>query len=217
MFEAYLVTLAGVALAQASPGPNFLAVVSVALSQGRSAAMATVLGIATGMLIWASAMAMGLTSLLVPFPGLMMAMKLLGGLYLSYLALKAFAAAWLGKGRSSPPQADCKTKKNKTTIRLFLSGLLVILTNPKAALMWAAVAAFLFGAGLSGWQVAGFGPVAFVSGALIYGGWAWVFSSGFAMGSYHKFSKLIELAMGSIFGALGGSLVLSGMRDWGAR
>ena len=52
MLTIYLVTLLGVIAAQVSPGPNLVAVASVALAQGRQAALFVVTGVASGMLVW---------------------------------------------------------------------------------------------------------------------------------------------------------------------
>ena len=46
MLEIYLITLAGVSMGQAAPGPNLLAVAGAALGQGRKPAIFTALGVA---------------------------------------------------------------------------------------------------------------------------------------------------------------------------
>jgi threonine efflux protein len=89
----------------------------------------------------------------------------------------------------------------------------VILTNPKAALMWTAVGTFLFGSGLSALQVVAFGPVAALSAIAIYGAYGLLFSSGFAVKTYSRFARWFELAFGSAFGALGGKLLWDGVRE----
>lgn len=52
MLEVFLITLIGVAAAQAAPGPNLIAVASAALGQGRCAALFVTVGVSTGMLFW---------------------------------------------------------------------------------------------------------------------------------------------------------------------
>mgnify|MGYP002653754369 FL=1 len=96
MFEAYLITLTGVVLAQAAPGPNLLAVASAGLGQGRKTALMTVMGVATGMMIWAVAVAFGLAAVLTIYPKLLTAMKIAGGAYLLWLAVRALLSAWRG-------------------------------------------------------------------------------------------------------------------------
>ena len=208
MVEAFAFTLIGVALAQASPGPNLLAVAGAALGQGRRPALLTVVGIATGMLVWAALVALGIGAVLAVFPSLMSGMKLLGGAYLLWLAFKAVRAGW--RGGESSIRADERARGGWAS---FLRGLFVVLTNPKALLMWSAVGTFLFGAGLDAWQVAAFGPVGALSGLLIYGSYALLFSTGLAARTYVRFARVVEFALGAAFGALGGRLVLDGVRE----
>lgn len=213
MIEIYAAALLGVALAQAAPGPNFLAVVGAALARGRRSALMTVLGVSAGMMVWAILVAIGFAALLSVFPAILAAMKVVGGGYLVFLALRAAAKAWRGETTDVSIRGESRMSDFADSRR----GLLVVITNPKAALMWAAVGAFLFGAGLDGWQVAAFGPIAASSALLIYGGYGIVFSAGLAARSYARFARWIEAAFAATFGALGAALILSGAREAGSR
>lgn len=208
MLEAYLITLTGVVLAQAAPGPNLLAVASAGLGQGRTAALMTVLGVATGMMIWAAAVAFGLAAVLAVYPKLMTAMKIAGGAYLLWLAVRALLSAWRGG-----PTGIRAHRSGLSAGAAWRRGLLVVLTNPKAALMWTAVGTFLFGTGLAAWQVVLFGPLAAISAMAVYGSYAVLFSSGFATRGYSRFARWIEVAFGAAFGALGGRLLVDGIRE----
>ncbi|MEM8541089.1 MAG: LysE family translocator [Pseudomonadota bacterium] len=208
MFEAYLLTLLGVIAAQASPGPNFVAVISVALAQGRRAGLWVVAGVSTGMLVWSLATAYGLATVLEWFPWSLNAMRILGGGYLLWLAAKGIRAAM-----KNQPGSVRASKKRLSNQKAYWRGLLVVLTNPKALLMWAAVATFLFGAGLSAGQVLAFGPMGAVSGFMIYGSYSALFSTGIASRTYAIFSRLFEVAFGTAFGALGGKLLFDGIRE----
>ena len=208
MIEAYAATLVGVALAQASPGPNLLAVAGMALGHGRRLAIVTVLGVAMAMLVWAVAVASGLGTLLAIYLSLLAATKLVGGAYLAFLGAKALLSARRGKRAAIAAET-----RPVTTFGAWRRGFLVVLTNPKAALMWAAVGTYLFGSGLSAAQVAGFGPVGAVSGFLIYGTYALLFSTGTASRAYARFSRVVDAAMGAVFGLLGARLLIDGMRE----
>jgi len=208
MLEAFAITLVGVALAQASPGPNLLAVASAGLGQGRKAAMFTVAGVATGMFLWATMVAFGLAAVLALYPSLLTGMKIIGGSYLLWMAFKAVKASVKG--------GEMSIKAHGNMLSPFIAwrrGLLVIMTNPKAALMWTAVGSFLFGTGLSAVEVLAFGPVAAISAVLIYGSYGLLFSSGLAAKTYAKFARWIEAAFGAVFGLLGGKLLLDGIRE----
>ncbi|GIL03105.1 MAG: threonine efflux protein [Alphaproteobacteria bacterium] len=208
MLHAYVITIVGVALAQAAPGPNFLAVVSAGLGQGRRAALFTVLGVVTGMLAWGTLVALGLATVLALYPDLLTAMKIVGGAYLIYMAARALVAM----ARSRPMRVAAQ-QRALTAFGAWWRGLLVIMTNPKAALMWTAVGTFLFGSGLEPWQVAAFAPMAAASGTVIYGGYGLLFTTNPAVRAYQRFAGWIELAFGAAFGVLGGRLLIDGMRE----
>jgi threonine efflux protein len=208
MLHAYLLALSGIVLAQAAPGPNMIAVASAALGQGRRAAIFTVLGVASGMLVWATAVAFGLSAVLALYPSLLSLLKVFGGGYLLFLAARAVRASLTAGDRTVQPQI-----RPTNGFAAWRRGLLVVLTNPKAALMWTAVATFLFGSGLTPAQVVGFGPVAFVSASLVYGGYGLLFSTGIAVRGYARFARGIETVFGAAFGLLGVRLLHDGLRE----
>ncbi|MEM1398795.1 MAG: LysE family translocator [Pseudomonadota bacterium] len=207
-FDALIATLIGVLAAQAAPGPNLVAVAGAALGQGRSAALWVVLGIASGILVWILAVAAGLGAFLDAYPLSLVLLKFAGGLYLLYIGAKALLAARSGKGATITP-----AKNKRSAVDAWRHGLLVVLTNPKAALMWAAVATFLFGAGFTPWQLIAIGPIGSLTAILIYGTYGIVFSSRVAVAGYAKASWLIEGLFGTIFAALGGRLLYDGARQ----
>jgi threonine efflux protein len=210
MLEVYLVTLAGLVLGQMAPGPNLLAVAGAALGQGRRAAVFVTLGVATAIFVWVSVAAFGLASVLALYPSLLTAMKLLGGGYLCWLALNGLRAAWRGGDPAfRASQADW------TPLNAWRHGLLVNITNPKSALLWAAVSTFLFGSGLSAAQVWAFAPIGFASALVVYGAYGLLFSSGLARRAYARSARSIEALFGLAFGAIGGKLVADGIREIG--
>lgn len=207
VLQAYAVTLAGVVLAQASPGPNMMAVASTGLSQGRRMALFAVAGVATGMFVWAAMAALGLGAFFEAYPGSLLALKLLGGAYLGWMGWRGLKACWRNEAVSVSASA-----RRVSAAGAWSRGLGVILTNPKAALMWSAVATYLYGAGLEPVQVLAFGPLAGCTALLIYGTYAIAFSSQAAIRGYARFSRWFEAAFGLAFTALGGRLVLDGVR-----
>lgn len=209
MLSIYALTWLGVLAAQLSPGPNLAAVASVGLAQGRRPAWFVVTGVASGMFVWSVATALGLGALIEAFPLSLLLLKLLGGGYLLFLGVKAARATWRG-------QAGAHFSPDATPLsdgQAWRRGVLVLLTNPKAALMWAAVASFLFGQGLSAWHVLAFGPLGALSGLVVYGTYAWLFSTGVAMRGYARFSRWFEGVFAAAFGVMGASLVWAGVRE----
>ncbi|SDU47472.1 LysE family translocator [Stappia sp. ES.058] len=209
MISIYALTWLGVLAAQISPGPNLAAVASVGLAQGRRPAFFIVTGISSGMLVWSTVTALGLGALIEAFPLSLLALKFMGGGYLLFLGIKATRAT-LKEGTNATFTPDARLLTDGQAWR---RGSLVLLTNPKAALMWAAVASFLFGQGLSAWHVIAFGPMGALSGLVIYGTYAWLFSTGVAMRSYTRFSRWFEGVFAAAFGAMGASLIWAGVRE----
>lgn len=209
MIGIYALTWLGVLAAQISPGPNLAAVASVALAQGRRPALFVVTGISSGMLIWSVATALGLGALIEAFPLSLLVLKFVGGGYLLFLGVKAARSTFANSGTPAfrPDHRPLSDRK------AWRRGVLVLLTNPKAALMWAAVASFLFGQGLSAWHVLAFGPMGALSGLVIYGCYAMLFSTPAAMRGYARFTRWFEGIFAAAFGLMGASLVWAGISE----
>ena len=194
--------------AQASPGPNMFAVAETALSSGRRPAFLVVLGIGSGAMLWSVLAALGMGALFAALPAVLTLLKFVGGAYLVYMGWRGLRAAWnggnthLGAGRSVPSAGAAWRR-----------GFLVVMTNPKAALMWVAITTFLYGSGLGNGEVLFFGPVTALSALGIYGFYAWLFSTGAATRGYARFWRWIEAAFGTAFAAFGATLAISGLRD----
>lgn len=75
------------------PGPTVLLILSYAISQGRQAALATVVGVALGDLIAMSASLAGLGALVLASSKLFLVLKWAGAIYLVYLGIKLFRSA----------------------------------------------------------------------------------------------------------------------------
>lgn len=195
----------GVFLAQVSPGPNLLATASAALAGGRRDGLSTAAGIATGVFVWAILFSLGIGALIAAFPDLLTAMKLVGGTYLILLGARALRTALTLRAWAAPAP--------RLRHRPFLTGLAVVLTNPKAAMMWVAVSMFLAGSGVSGLAVLPVGVGVALSALIVYSGYALLFSTGFATRGYARVFRPVEAAFAAVFGAIGARLALDGLRE----
>ena len=83
----------GYVLAVLSPGPAVFAIIGTSMTHGRKAGLTISLGIFAGSFTWACAATLGLAALLQTYAIALEVLKILGGLYLIYLAIKAFRAA----------------------------------------------------------------------------------------------------------------------------
>ena len=136
----FLGALAGVLLVGAmSPGPSFLVVAKNSLTQSRSHGIATALGTGLGVALFAILGSFGVAVLLEKVPSIYLSFKILGGLYLGYLAWKI----WRGADQELHTQKN-SSEPDITIFKAFLMGLVTQTSNPKTALVIAGVyAAFV--------------------------------------------------------------------------
>jgi threonine/homoserine/homoserine lactone efflux protein len=113
-------------LAWLTPGPNMLVVISAA-TQSRKAGYITALGVGFGGVIWSLLALSGVAIVFELFPTFSLALRLFGAAYLIWLGLKAW--------RSTAPSSA----KPRATPTPFKTGLMVMMTNPKAVLYFGAI------------------------------------------------------------------------------
>ena len=112
-----------------SPGPNMMYLVSRSISQGRTAGMISLAGVALGFVIYMLCAAFGITALLLAIPLAYDVLRFAGALYLLYLAWQA-----VKPGGTSP--FHVRDLPQDPPRRLFVMGLLTNLLNPKAAVLY---------------------------------------------------------------------------------
>jgi threonine efflux protein len=126
-----LATIVGVWLITVlSPGPNFFATIYTATAQSRRLGVVLSAGIAVGTTIWATASLLGLGLLFQTTAWLYQFVKLAGGAYLIYLGITTIMSA-----RQSPSTAPVRIQADSAG-RAFRRGLIVDLSNPKAAVFF---------------------------------------------------------------------------------
>jgi threonine/homoserine/homoserine lactone efflux protein len=184
----------------ASPGPSNMTIMAVAMQHGRRSALTLAAGVMTGSLSWAALAATGLSAVLATYAEALLVIKICGGLYLLYLALKSGRAA-LHPARHGAVIAP--------SAALYRRGLLMHLTNPKAIMSWLAVMslglqpdspAFILPAILAGCATLGI---------LIFGGYAVLFSTAPMVRVYTRLRRWIEGSLAVLFGYAGLRLLLS--------
>lgn len=188
-------------VATASPGPAVLATAATAARAGRAAGIAFGLGVCAGSLSWAVASALGLSALVVAEPRALVAIRIAGGLFLLWLAGRAALSAL-----RPAPTATAADLPLAPTIRLrahALRGLLVHLTNPKAALAWIAILAIGAPPGAPAWTFAAIlaGTAAFA--LAFYTGVAVLVSTPRAASGYARARRWLDAALAGIFGLAG--------------
>ncbi|GIF15419.1 LysE family translocator [Actinoplanes teichomyceticus] len=125
-----------IALAAASPGPDFAVVVRRSVVAGRRHGVVAGLGVATGVFVWSVAAAMGVAAVLRASAVAFTVVRLVGAAYLLWLGVSALLAARRGGGATGIPT------EGGTRARLgvsFRDGVLCNILNPKCGVFFMAV------------------------------------------------------------------------------
>jgi threonine/homoserine/homoserine lactone efflux protein len=131
----FLALLAGVV----SPGPSFVQVARIAVSRSRADGLAAAVGMGLGALVFALLALAGLQALLAALPGVYMALKVVGGLYLMWIAVQI----WRGAHQPLEMGGDDKDASRRTVLQSFRQGLVTQLSNPKIVVVYSSVFAAL--------------------------------------------------------------------------
>lgn len=204
--------LPGIALAYSaflvsimSPGPNILAIIGTSMSVGRKSGTALALGVASGSFCWALLTVLGLSALLASYAAALTVIKVAGGLYLLWLAYKAFRSA----ASAHDIEATTLSGSTHTPFGYWLLGFTIQMTNPKAALAWIAIISLGIQANAPWWV--GFSIVAgtaFLS-TFIHCLYAVAFSTQKMVRIYGGARRWIQGTLGVFFGVAGIKLLAS--------
>lgn len=180
-----------------SPGPSVMAIMNVSMAHGRRAGFVFTTGCMTGATTWAVLAGLGLSAWLTGYANGVMLLKILGGLYLVWMAYKSL---------KSSLTADSKLAGNPKTVsgkNLYSRGLALHLTNPKAILSWAAVITLSQSengsASVLVFALLGCLAITF----LVHFTYAAIFASTTAMTAYAKARRWIEGVLATVFGYAG--------------
>jgi threonine/homoserine/homoserine lactone efflux protein len=201
MWPAYIAYVINVA----SPGPANFAIIGTSISQGRRAGLITALGIASGSLTWATAAALGLAALLRNYAIALEIMKVLGGIYLIYLAWKAYKSARLPDSKVALGNA----KTNYTARQLWLRGYAVHVTNPKAIFAWLAIISLGLPENAPTSAILLIIVVCMSSSLVIFTTYAVVFSTSHALRGYKAARRWVEGTMAVFYSVAGLKLLTS--------
>jgi len=167
------------------------------MERGRAAGLAVAAGIVCGSAFWGIAAALGLSALMLANAWLVEILRYVGGAYLLYLAFKAMKSAL-----SDKPVAAAKAKRGDYGA-LYIKGLLLHLTNPKAILGWGALFAVIVPPTSSPDVVARTFLALISVSATVFFGYALLFSMGAFVRGYQKMRRWFEVTFALLFGAAG--------------
>ncbi|OYV00999.1 MAG: hypothetical protein CFE45_06725 [Burkholderiales bacterium PBB5] len=192
-------------LAVASPGPSSMAIMGMAMDQGRKPALVLAAGVVSGSIFWGVLAALGLSQVLTSLAWGLIAMKVLGGAYLLWLANKSLKAAL----RTHSPDPSTAQAMPQRTGALYLRGLGMHLTNPKAILAWLAIVALALPPGAGTSSALRVVATCACIGATVFGGYALVFSTATARRVYRAGRRALEGVLAAVFAVAGLRLLSS--------
>jgi threonine/homoserine/homoserine lactone efflux protein len=188
-------------VATASPGPSNLSIMGIAMNEGRRAALQFAAGVLCGSLFWAILAVCGLSALLAGTATLLWALKIAGGLYLLWLAWRSLRSAL--RPDAQPLAAGPIMRSPEPAWQLYLRGLGMHLTNPKAVLAWLAIVSLALPVGAQTGQALWVVGGCMLIGALVFGGYAMLFSVARARRIYARSRRGLEGVLAVVFATAG--------------
>lgn len=114
-----------------SPGPDNIYVLVQSITNGKSYGIATVCGLITGCIVHTTLLAFGVSAIIKANENVFLAIKILGALYLLYLAYKVYwSDAQLNLNTEATPKKSLK--------ELFVQGFFMNVLNPKVTIFFLA-------------------------------------------------------------------------------
>lgn len=207
IFPGILVALTTYAVGAASPGPGNMTVMMTAMRSGRRAGLATAFGVASGSISWGILAAIGLGAVMRTYASALYVLKIVGGIYLLWLAFNAAREA-LRRETSRPLTPDAASPAIGMWGQ-FAKGYWVHMTNPKAIIVWMATISLGLPTGAD--PLAGFVIVSAcaVLGVTIFSAYALAFSTQTIATFYERKRRRISGFMALFYGAIGTRLILS--------
>jgi threonine efflux protein len=191
----------------ASPGPSNLAIMSLAMSAGRKSALTFALGVVSGSFFWALLASLGLSAVLASYSECLVAIKIAGGLYLLWLGFKSARSAF-----SAGALPANTVRQDEPLGRLYLRGLLLHLTNPKAILVWLSIVSLAMAPGGGASHVSHTAPVVLgcmCIGVSVFSSYAVLFSTASARRVYVAIRRWLDGSLAIMFGIAGIKLLTS--------
>ncbi len=205
-FNHLLLVLTVYVIGAASPGPSNMRIMGVAMHQGRRPALMLAFGVISGSFFWGGMAATGISAILTTFAHAVIALKIVGGAYLLFLAIKAARSALTTDELMSKKTANAVSVSG---LKLYKQGLMMHLTNPKALLGWVATMTLGLGPQASTTTVAITLACCGVLSITIFGGYALLFSTVPMVRAYRRARRGIEGTLALVFGVAGINLLLS--------
>lgn len=180
-------------VAASSPGPAVALLIGIATEQGRTAALITTLGISTGSMTINILTMLGVGVVISQAAWAVSILRVVGALYLLYLAYGAFT-----KAIRSPNLEKVELIHRKKSKHFFV-GYLLQVTNPKAISFWIAIASIGAVDGAKLPIVIAFVIGSFFISFVCHGTWALALSLEGVRRGYFAIRRWVEATLGCLF------------------
>lgn len=192
-------------MATSSPGPATVTIAGTSMKAGRRYGLAVASGISSGSLMWSTAAAFGLGAVMLANAWLFELLRYCGAGYLIFLAIKSARSA-LTPGEIEPRGVP-RGLANPTLKRAYAAGLGLHLTNPKPILFFGSLYAVGVPAHAAPSTLLLIIVAVAVQSALVFHGYALLFSSPPVARGYMRLRRWFEGAFALAFGYAGMKLL----------
>ncbi|APT87339.1 MULTISPECIES: LysE family translocator [Corynebacterium] len=209
--SAFLTVIVANLIAAMSPGPDIILITRIA-TKSRRHAVAAVLGIQVGVIMWCSLTVLGAAALLRTFPSILGLIQLVGGTWLMWMGWNMLRTGWAA--RTSPAVDLESAEASVGRLRYaFVQGMTTNLSNPKIVLFLAALIAPLLPAhpslGLAVLLIASL----VISSFLLFLVISFVISTNKIRRRMLRAGPWIDVAAGIFFIVAGATMAVTGFQD----
>ena len=190
----------------ATPGPSVLAIMSVSMESGRGKGLALSAGIVLGSVIWSSMAAFGLAAVISSYAWILEIVRYCGAAYLAYLAYMC------GKAAISKTNGEGFHAGKSGYRKAFLLGFAIHLTNPKVILYFGSLYVLLLASGTDLSDLLVVVPLLAVLSAMVFCGYAVVFSSRAVRRAYQRVGRWFNGAASALFAVAAARLFFADLK-----
>ncbi len=186
-----------------SPGPSFLITARTAVARSRFDGVKVALGLGAGTLVWVTATLLGLNIVFRAVPILFLGMKIIGALFLVWIAWQIFRHA------KDPIAMDAPD--GEAVANPFMKGFLTQISNPKVAVFFGSIFIAMLPSDVPVWMTLALIAIVTFNEIWWYSVVALFFGAGPVRRFYIRAKVWIDRVTGLFLGGLGLRLL------WGAR
>jgi len=202
-FTTLLAIAATLAIGAISPGPSFVYVAQNAVARSRNHGLVTAMGTGVGAAIFALLALLGLQAFLLAVPVAYTALKIVGGVYLLWLAYKII------RHSREPLSMGKVSMGEKTLLATFRDGSFTQLSNPKTAVVFASIFTALLPREIPAYYYIALPLISFIIDAGWYSLVTVALSTERSRNVYIRFKTAIDRVAGSVMALLGLKLIFS--------